>query len=279
MRCASEDAEWFCARYKNHGRIEDYLGDSQPYWVEVVAVRCAQWLNGCRSLDWTYENWIVALVRETGPGFRMGFFLTSLYIVVVTSFTQETPLVFQYDLHHPQKDMRYGNVTLVIAFYLWTLDFGLLTLSYYLVRHHGTPPRPGENGECTPFFRIPTRQLREQRDAYPQTAYLTTMRGLYAFFFTAHFLLAVFAMHTVLSHMYVKRNVWFAWLLFLKAVMVVLASVDDLTHIGSPWGLQECSKTASVLLSFRGLFLMPLTVVWSAAAAMASFPPSYCREC
>lgn len=279
MRCVPDDAEWFCVRYKNHGRIEEYLGDTQPYWVECVAVRCAQWLNGSASLDWAYENWIVALVRETGPGFRAGYFLTAVYIVIVSSFVLETPLLLQYDLHHPQEDMRFGNVTLVVAFYLWTLDFGLLTLSHYFVRHYGTPSRPGENGECTPFFRVPTRQLREVREKQPDTAYRATVRGAFAVFFTLHFVLGVFATHTILSHMFVKRNVYFAWLLGIKVVMVVMASVDDLTCIGSPWGIQECSKTASVLLSFRALFLVPLTVIWSAAAVAASFPPSYCREC
>lgn len=279
MRCAEEDAEWFCVRYKNHGRIEEYLGDTQPYSVEVSAVRVAQWLNDCATLDWGYESTITTILRETGPGFRLGFFFTSVYIVIISTLTLETPLLFQYDIHHPQDDMRFGNVTLVVAFYLWTLDFGILAFSYYLVRHYGTPSRPGENGECTPFFRVPTRQLRETREQTPDTCYVVLMRAVFAVFFTAHFALATLSMHTILSHMYVKQNVFFAWLLGIKAVMAFMASVDDLTHIGSPWGIQECSKTASALLSFRGMFLIPLTIIWSIAAVAASFPPSYCKEC
>jgi hypothetical protein len=247
--------------------------------VEVIAVRFAQWLNGCVSLDWGHENWITTILRETGPGFRVGFFFTALYVVVISAFTLDTPLLFQYDIDNPQEDMQFGNITVIIAFYLWTFDFGLLALSYYLIRHFGTPPRPGDAGECTPFFRVATRQLREVRQKQPETLYIVCMRALFAVFFTLHFALGVLAIHTILGHMYMKRNIYFVWLLGLKALMVLMSSMDDLTNIGSPWGIQEASKTASVLLSLRGLFLVPLTLIWSAAAVAASFPPSYCREC
>ena len=279
-RCRGAGATWWCTRYKNCShRVEDYLGDTQPTRIEVIAVRVAQWLNGCVSLDWEYENWVVTLLRETGPGFRLGYFFTSLYIVVVASFLMETPLVFAYDLHHPQVDMVLGNWTLVVTFYLWVIDFAVLALGYYLVRHGGTPSRPGDHGECTPFYRVPTRRLREQRESEPDSLYQSLSRAGFAAFYTAHFFLGVFAMHTVLSHMYIRRNVWFAALLGLKALMALMASTDDLTNIGSPWGIQEASKLASVLLSFRGVVLVPFTVYWSAMAIAASFPPSWCAEC
>lgn len=279
MRCAEDDAEWYCVRYKNCGRLEEYLGDTQPYFVEVLAVRFAQWLNGGYSLDWSHENWITALVREVGPGFRLGFFATSLYVVFFSSFILDSPLLFAYDIHNPQADMRFGNATLIVTFYLWVLDFGIVALCQYLIRHHGALSRPGEDGHCTPFFRVPIRRLREERREQPETAYVHTVRALFAVFFTLYFVVAVFAMHTILSHMYIKENVYFAALLVLKVVMVLASSVDDLTHIGSPWGIQEASKTASVLLSLRGLILVPQTVLWSAAAVAASWPPSYCKEC
>jgi len=229
--------------------------------------------RAARYRDWSYESCIVTLLRETGPGFRMGFFLSSLYVVVVTAFTTGAPLVFQYDLKHPSSDMRFGNMILGVAFYLWTLDFALLTLSYYLIRHFG----PRAASWC---WRPPqVRELREQRAVHPCTLWRTATLAFYAVFFVAYFLLAVFAMHTTLAHMYVKQNVWFAWLLLVKAVMVVFASIDDLTHIGSPWGIQEASQTASVLLSFRGIYLVPVTMIWTAAAVVASFPPAYCRTC
>lgn len=233
-QCDTDLPEWWCPRYKNRGRIDEFLGDSQPARVEVVAVRVAQWLNNCVSLDWCYESWFTTIVREVGPGFRIAYFLTAVYIVFVAPLLVEAPLLFQYDILHENSDMKFGDLTLAITFHLWTLDFALLALSYYLVRHHGTPSRPFENGECTPFYRIPTRKLRENRLKDPVTLYQQLMRGVFAAFFGMHFVLGVFAMHTILSHMFMKRNVWFAGLLVLQMIMAFFSSVDDLTNIGSP---------------------------------------------
>ena len=62
-------------------------------------------------------------------------------------------------------------------------------------------------------------------------------------------------------------------------VVLVISALGDLCSIGSPWGIQELSHLASILLSFRGLLLVPITVIWSIAAIVASFPPSYCETC
>jgi len=43
-RC--NDAEWYCARYKNFGRIEDYVGDTQAHRVEYQAALIFNLLNG-----------------------------------------------------------------------------------------------------------------------------------------------------------------------------------------------------------------------------------------
>ena len=120
---------------------------------------------------------------------------------------------------------------------------------------------------------------REQRAAEPKTWYTTVVR-LWAFlFYGAYFVLGVLATHTLISHMANTHNPYIAALLLLQSVLAVLASLDDLTNLGSPWCIQECSKFASVLLSVRGLYLIPVTVIWTACAVAAAFPPSYCKEC
>ena len=43
-RC--NDAEWYCARYKNFGRIEDYVGDTQAHLFEYQAAFIFNFLNG-----------------------------------------------------------------------------------------------------------------------------------------------------------------------------------------------------------------------------------------
>ena len=176
-------------------------------------------------------------------------------------------------------DARWSDATMSIALALWTLDFGALCWSYYIIRHNATPSEMQGNGEWTPFLRVPTLRSREDRAQDGDTAYRTIVRGFAAAFYTLYFFLGVLAVHTLLSHMYRNRNPYLAALLVLQCVFTIFASLDDLTHIGSPWGIQECSKIASVTLSIRGLYLVPLTVVWTGCAIAASFPPSYCREC
>ena len=68
-------------------------------------------------------------------------------------------------------------------------------------------------------------------------------------------------------------------MLLIQGACAILASLDDQTQIGSPWGIQECSKWASCLLCMRGLYLIPATLIWTGCAVAASFPPSYCIEC
>ena len=69
------------------------------------------------------------------------------------------------------------------------------------------------------------------------------------------------------------------WLLSHGRLLALFSSLDDLTQIGSPWGIQELSKTASILLSYRAIVAMPVTLVWSIAAVYASFPPWECALC
>ena len=142
-------------------------------------------------------------------------------------------------------EARFSDLTMTFALLLWTLDFGALCWAYYDIRHHATPSDMQGNGEWTPFLRVPTLRSREDRAQDGDSLYRTLVRGFAAAFYTLYFFIGVLAMHTLLSHMYRSRNPYLATLLVLQCVFAVFASLDDLTHIGSPWGIQECSKWAS----------------------------------
>ena len=277
--CNGDDREWWCPRYRNCGSMEDFLGDAQPDWLEVNAVRTAQWLNGCRTLDWTYENGITWFLRAVGPGVRLGYFLTAFTVVVIGSLVLDAPPALMYPLRRDTLETRWSDLTMTITLLLWTFDFATLCWSYYDIRHNATPSDFNNNGEWVPFLRVPTLRSREQRAQDPETTYSTIVRGLAAAFYTVYFFIGVIATHTLLSHMYVNKNPFLAVLLIMQCIYAVFASLDDLTHIGSPWGIQECSKGASVLLSLRGLYVIPITFGWTGCAIAASFPPYYCREC
>ena len=137
----------------------------------------------------------------------------------------------------------------------------------------------------TPFYRPLVYYLREERPElearqtqsakYCQTASMAVSFLVYA----AFYILGVLSMHTMLAHMYNQKNVWFAVLIGLTALMDGISTADDLTQIGTPWGVQESSPWASRLLAIRGCWIFPVSVVWMAAAIAASFPPSWCVDC
>lgn len=281
-----ESTTWYAARYENCSRdVSRYLGTTQPSFSEVCAVRFALWLNGNLSMDWTYESCTTTIVRELGPGLRFGYLITSLYIVIISTLYSSNPLIFQYSLTHAETDMRFGNFTVAIAFYIWALDLAIVAVAQFLSRRSTAMSDDPCIAHFTPFHRPMMYYLREERPALAsrqtqrakcfQNASIAVISGVYL----AFYILGVLSMHTILAHMYNRKNVWFAALLGLTALMDCVSTADDLTQIGSPWGVQEASPWASRLLAIRGCWIFPVSIVWLAAAVAASFPPSYCIDC
>ena len=281
-----ESTAWYAPRYENCSHDPSfYLGTTQPTYSEICALSFSRWLNGGRSLDWTYESGLTTLVRELGPGLRFAHWLTSVYIVIISTFFLGRPLLFEFDIVHKETDMRFGNFTIAVAFYLWALDLAIVAISHFLSRRGSSMTDDSVVAQLTPFYRPMVYYLREERplraakqtstDRLVHSVTLTVAAVVYVSFYV----LGVLSMHTILAHMYNRKNVWFAVLLGLLALMAGLSTMDDLTQIGSPWGIQEASPWASRLLSLRGCWIFPVSVVWLAAAVAASFPPSWCADC
>ena len=256
-------ATWYDKAYKNApGRVEQFTNTEEPFLVELMAVRTWQCLNGCTSLDWTYENCAVATIRTVAPAFRLAHFLTGVYLIFLSLFVLEWPLVFRYDLFlSTNRDMGPGNITINVCMLLWGLDFAFLATGYYLIRVNS-------KGGWNCFSSV---------TGYRPVTWLSSAYN--AILFLAVAIVGIISMHTVLSHMWHARNVWFAGLLLLQCFMLVIASLGDAIDTGSPWGIQEASRVASVLLALRLRALVPMTVIFSVASVFASWPPSYCVEC
>ena len=272
MKPTEGSSPWWEPKYRNRGNIEEFLGNAQPFLVEVLAVRVMQALNGHASLDWTYQNCTLATVRSVSPGMRWAYILTGLYIVLLSFFWLDTPLLFRYGLVSDESTMRFGNSTLAVCMFLWSLDYAILCLGWYLVSRVGTR---GANilERCCLCFTVTSEGGRHRRRASGVVSLL------FAVFFLLVFAIGCFATHTILGHIYNAQNVWFVYLLAVQGLMLLVSSLGDLANVGTPWGIQESSRVASILLSFRGLLLVPLTLIWSIASVIASFPPSHCVEC
>lgn len=249
--------------YENTPRaMEKYTNVYEPFLVEIMAVRTWQCLNGCVSLDWTYENCVVATIRVLAPAFRITSFLTGAYLIILNQFVLSWKLIFRYNLFLETPSMRPGDVTLNTCMTLWALDFCALSAAHYFV---WASSAKGEWWWGWGVFGCrPNRCLSEI---------------IFAIVFAIVAGVGIVATHTVLSHMWHVRNVWFAALLLLQSVMLVVSSLGDAIDIGSPWGVQRASRISSVLLALRLRALVPLTFIFSVASVFASFPPSYCAQC
>ena len=248
--------------YENTPRaMEKYTNIYEPFLAEIMAVRTWQCLNGCTSLDWTHENCVVYTIRVLAPAFRISYLLTGIYLILLNWFVLSWPLIFRYNLFLPQGSMKPGNVTLNVCMLLWGLDFAFLAVAYTYAWTNSK--RDWWWGWSLIGFR----------------PHHTLLMIIYAIFFTVVALVGIISTHTALSHMWHVRNVWFAALLGLQCIMLVVGALGDAVDIGSPWGIQQDSRVASVLLSLRLRALVPVTVIFSVAAVFASWPPSYCLQC
>jgi hypothetical protein len=255
-------APWYDKAYKNAPRrVEEYTNVQEPFLVELMAVRTWQCLNGCVSLDWNYENCAVATIRTVAPAFRLTHFLTGLYLIFLSLFVLDWPLVFRYDLFTANRGRAPGNITVNVCMILWGLDFAFLCTGYYYIRINS-------KGGWNCFSSV---------TGYRPVTWLS--RAYNAILFLVVGIVGIISTHTILSHMWQARNVWFAGLLLLQCFMLVVASLGDAIDTGSPWGIQEASRIASVLLALRLRALVPMTVIFSVASVFASWPPGYCVEC
>lgn len=75
---------------------------------------------------------------------------------------------------------------------------------------------------------------------------------------------ASIAMHTVVSHAYVKRNHVVLWLLAALTGCSVAGTLADALSIGGPTGIRSQSRAASWLASLRVVVIMPFQVIFGA---------------
>ena len=162
-----------------------------------MAVRTWQCLNGCVSLDWGYENCLVATIRTVAPAFRLSYFLTGIFLILQSLFWLDWPLVFRYDTFTSNRGRSPGNFTMNICMMLWALDFVFLAAAYHYVRLNSKG-----GWEC--FSSV---------TGYRPARWVAGL--LYGLFFIAVAVIGIISTHTILSHMWHTRNVWFAGLLVL----------------------------------------------------------------
>ena len=239
------------ARSAHRSAAKSHMSVQDPFFVEVVAMRTWQFLNGCTPLDATRENCLVYAIRLATPALRISCMLTGLYLIILNRFFQSWPLIFRYSLLPETGSITAGNVTVYACMLLWALDFVFLAVACAYTFSHG------------------------KRDWWLWACGFRLNDGLLtifcALFFAVYAAVGIIWTHTALSHMWHVRNPWFAALLGLNCVTLVVSSLGDAVDIGSPRGANHTSRVASVILSLRLGVLVPVTVIFSVAAVFASW--------
>mgnify|MGYP001168208526 CR=1 FL=1 len=255
---ASSKATWRWRDGANEARRIEATEDTEEerFLVELMVVRTRQCFKGCFGIDGSRENWIVAAICTAAPAFRVAYFLTGVYLIIQSRFFLDRALVFRYDNFASGSGESPGIITMNVCLVLWAIDFLFLAAAYHYAQLASID-----------------RWVRSS----PSIGYCIVqwVAGLlYGAFFVSAAVVGIISTHTILSHMWHARNGWFAGLLGVQCVMLVVGALGDAIDLCSSWGVQKASRIASVLLALRLRVLVPVTVIFSVTAILASWPPS-----
>lgn len=237
-------------------RIQATEDTEERFLVELMVVRTRQCFNECVALDGSRENWVFATICTVAPALRLAYFLTGIYLIIQSRFFLDRALVFRYDNFASGSGDSPSFITMNACLVLWVIDFLFLAAAY----HYAQLASLDRRVRSSPVL------------GYRVVQWIAAL--LCGIFFVSAAVVGIISTHTILSHMWHARNGWFAGLLLFQCVMLVVGALGDAIDLCSPWGVQEASRIASVLLAFRLRVFVPVTVIFSVAAIFASWPPN-----
>ena len=243
-------------------------------FVEVIADRYFYMLNGC---EYHEETFLPMLLRPIGWGLRMALFLFSIVFVILAN-VKEHQVIGQYGfsrerdaegvLVNSNEDAFEWFVYLIYG--LWVVSLTSETFSYLLGRGGGG--RKAHAGQCSAFpltlfnrVSIGGSEDDDGGQCFQATLLLVWWIGLTV---TTSILL-----HTVISAMFVTRNVWFAWLFVALLTAEILGGLSDALSLGGIDGLAVENRPASWLAAFRVVIILPILLIFSLFFLWLCSPP------
>lgn len=270
---------WFPPDAKGRFNREDVDGlrsylPGEAGIFEIMASKVYYTLNGC-----VYDgddSFVVAALRPLGWGCRVGFYLFCLIFCFYTLTLEDSPIgKYNFSRGRNQDGELTGTSSDPFEAFVWS-TFGIWVLSIftsvltYLVGRYNAK-NPYQEQFCASFPFILCNRTAIHDDVHDGT------RCMLMLALTVYWLgLATAAstvVYTVLSHLYVKRNVWFAWLLVALLALVALATLADALSLGGPTGIYVQSRQASWLASFRAVVLVPVQILFTLFFLWMCSPP------
>jgi len=251
--------------------MRGYLpGDSSL--VEILASRYRYVFNGFEHGD---ENFILMFIRPLGWGFRFAFYMFSLVFIVISMMRSPNPINqytfsrerdFEGTLKNDDTDAFEWFVYTVYVTWVVTILTEVLS---YLVGRGGGGKKP-HGGQCSAF---PLTLFN--RVSVPGGA--DDLRCLHGFVLLVFFFgigaSASTMIYTTISHMFVKRNIFFMWLFVAFICFQAFGALSDAISIGGIDGLAVQNKPAAYLSAFRMIVIMPITVIISIFFCFVCNPP------
>lgn len=245
------------------------LGNST--FVEVIASRWWYVFNGC---EYGEEKCIPMLLRPLGWGCRLAFYLLSALFCVTAEMRSPSPIGFytfsrkrddEGVLTNDSSDFFEWYVSLV--FVLWLVAIFTETMSYVVGRGGSAAPHDGQCS-ATPFLFFNRVTIGGGEDD------CRCFKGvLILVWFLGFGVTASVMMHTIVAHLFVSRNTYFAWLFLMLLAFQLLAGLADVLSIGHIDGLQVQNRVASWLVSIRVVLILPVLAIVSVCFVFFCSPP------
>lgn len=237
-------------------------------FFEVIASRY-YYILGCCDYN---EGCMVFSVRVVGWGCRIAFYASSVLFCILSAARGERNAIGQYGFSRERND---GGVLandqsdifewfVYATFIVWCVSIATEMFSYLVGR--GSKRPHDEQISVFPFVMFNRVSLGDDdQRCCIALAMLVWFLGLAA--------AAIVAVHTIVAHAFVTRNMYIIWLLVLFAGFELLAALADAVSIGTIDGLAVQNRNASWMASVRVVAILPIQIIFSAFFCWLCRPP------
>ena len=235
--------------------------------MEILASRYFYVLNCC---DYDAESLLTIIIRPLGWGARLAFYIFSVVFAIMAMYHTNNPMLqYTFSRERDAEGTLRDDPTDIFEwavygiFVVWVVSIATEMLSYLVGRGVGRP----YSGQCSTF-----PLLLFNRVAMPSESGRCCFYVLLAFWYIGAALFATAMMHTIVSHMFVTRNLFFAILFAVLTAFQLLAALADAVSIGGIDGLTVSNRPGSWLASFRVIVMAPIQTIASVAFIILCFP-------
>jgi hypothetical protein len=240
--------------------------------LEILASRYHYVVNGC---EYGNETCIPMLLRPIGWGLRLAFYLFSAIFLFLAASRDTNPInQYSFSRERTLENVLENDDTdafewfVGLTYVIWVVSI-FSEVCTYLVGRGGGGKAPHQ-GQCSAF---PLTLLNRVSLPGDEDGNRCFQGFILLVWFLGFGVMAATMMYAIISHMFVKRNTYFAWLFVAIVAANMLGALSDALSIGGIDGLAVQNRPASWLVSLRVIVIVPVTTVFSLFFLFLSSPP------